>query len=100
MQPDLFGLERYPLAPGHRGVSSSIEAAEVVKPSVPYLQGRVLEYLRAKGPSTTREIARGLSIDYGSIQPRTSELRKLNTIADSGARRKEGKVSVIVWRAV
>lgn len=98
---DLFDYaETYPHAPGHRGVSSSIEAADVVKPSVPYLQGKVLEYLRVNGPSTTREIARGLSVDYASIQPRTSELRKMNKLSDSGQRRKEGRVSVIVWRAV
>lgn len=100
MQPDLFGLERYPEIPGWKRTDTSREAAEAVKPSVPYLQGKVLEYLRANGPSTTREIARGLSIEYASIQPRTSELRKLNKLSDSGARRKEGRVSVIVWRAV
>lgn len=99
-QADLFGLEWYPDAPGHRGVSSSIEAADVAKPCAATLRERVIAFLKRSGPSTTREIARGLSADYASIQPRTSELRKMNEIEDSGKRRKEGKVSVIVWRAV
>jgi len=100
MQPDLFSGEPYPHSPGFRKTDTSRAAAEHVKPSAPHLQQIVLSFLRSRGPATTREIAAGVNVDYASIQPRTSELSKLNKIADSGLRRKEGKVSVIVWRAV
>ena len=97
---DLFTYaERYPHVPGHRGIEPSVEASEVIKPTAAYLQSKVIAFLKQYGPSTSREISAGVGVEYASIQPRTSELKKLLKIRDSGKRKKEGRVSVTVWEA-
>ena len=90
----------YPDAPGHRGIDTSVAAADVIAPSLGRLQRSVLSAIRLAGApgATTNEIADSLGIDRGSVQPRTSELRRRHLIADSGRRRQNdnGK-SAIVW---
>lgn len=100
---DLFGYiepDRYPDAPGHRGVDTSIEAAEAVQPRCGRLQKLTLELVASRGAygATADEAAEACGMDRWSIQPRVSELRKRGLIADSGLRRRNvtGKRAV-VW---
>lgn len=92
--------DRYPDAPGHRGVYTSIAAADAIGPALGRLQHAVFGAIRQAGKcgATTHEIADSLGIDRGSVQPRTSELRRKHMIADSGNRRpnSNGK-NAIVW---
>jgi hypothetical protein len=90
----------YPDAPGHRGIDTSIAAADAIAGSLGRLQRAVLGAIREAGAhgATTNEIAAVLGVDRGSAQPRTSELRRQHVICDSGRRRPNanGK-SAIVW---
>lgn len=102
---DLFGYQQpaqYPDAPGHRRVSTSIEAAEAVAPKMGRLQKMALDAIAERGAFglTADELAELLELDRYSIQPRTSELRRKGLIIDSGKRRRNssGK-SAIVWTA-
>ena len=52
---DLF--ERYPNVPGHRGIDTSITAAEVIKPKSKILRQTVLDALSDYGPMSTFEIS-------------------------------------------
>lgn len=92
----------YPMAPGHRGVDTSIAAARSVEMSTGRLQRIALRAIRAAGARglTTNELAARVRICRDSIQPRTSELRELGLIRDSGGRRPNanGK-NAIVWVA-
>lgn len=101
----LFGTpepNRYPDTPGHRGIETSVEAAESVAPKCGRLQKLTLKAIRDRGAFglTADECAEVLGFDRYSIQPRTSELRRKGLIADSGKRRRNatGK-SAIVWVA-
>lgn len=90
----------YPDAPGHRRVSTSIEAAEAVKPDCGRLQRMTLEAIKRAGVKglTADECARALGMDRWSIQPRTSELRRKGLTIDSGMRRpNETGKRAIVW---
>lgn len=100
---DLFGnqgLERYPHAPGHRGVETSIEAAEDVAPKCGRLQRLTFEAIRERGAAglTFEEAANDLGLDFRSIQPRISELRSRGLVVDSGLRRRNSSGKrAIVW---
>jgi len=104
MNTDLFTWqEQYPMTPGHRGVSSSIEAAEKIKPKVGGMRGRVYGIIKLCGEegTTVEELCAFMKLEAKHVQPRVSELRKLGKVIDSGLKRKsESGVSVIVWKAV
>jgi predicted transcriptional regulator len=90
--PDLFGNpepQRYPDAPGHRGVDTSIEAAETIAGKLGTLQQLALRAIhdRARDGLTFEELAEAVDRDFRSIQPRVSELRKKGLVVDSGLRR-------------
>lgn len=90
----------YPDAPGHRGVDTSIAAAEAIAPCTARLELWVLGAIAEAGfvGRTTNEVAAMLNLDRGSIQPRTSELRSKRLIADSGLRRRNANGKrAIVW---
>ena len=104
-EPDLFGFTpppEYPDAPGHRGVETSIEAAEAIAPKLGRLQRMAEDAILGAGPNglTADELADRLELDRYSIQPRTSELKAKGRIIDSGLRRRNstGKRAV-VWVA-
>lgn len=94
-------LAHYPDSPGHRGVDTSVEAADAIAPRQATLQRQVLDVIVDAGDhgATTNEIADKLQIDRGSIQPRTSELRSKREIMDSGERRENANGKrAIVWK--
>lgn len=92
----------YPIGPGHRDVDTSVAAARDIEISVGRLQRIALRAIRAAGTHglTTNELSAQVRISRDSMQPRTSELRELGLIRDSGARRlnSNGK-RAIVWIA-
>ncbi len=96
-------MTTYPDAPGHRGVDTSVAAAEAFAPKLGYLQKLAEAAIRLAGERglTADELAARLGFDRWSIQPRTSELRRKGVIRDSGQRRPNtsGKLA-IVWIAV
>jgi DNA-directed RNA polymerase specialized sigma24 family protein len=93
----------YPEIPGHRGVETSIEAADAIAPATGRLQTMAYDAIRAAGVDglTADELASVLDVSRWAIQPRTSELRRKHLIIDSGARRRNvtGR-RAIVWVAV
>jgi len=82
----------YPHSAGHRGVSTSIEAVEAINPHLGNLQSKVFADIKASGLSgrTSRECSASLGLDYDSVQPRISELRRMGKVRDSGFRRPNG----------
>lgn len=92
--------DRYPHTAGHRGLGGSVEAAAVITPKLPRLQGAVLDVLEQAGErgATGDEIAAALGWDKYRVRPRTAELRKLGRIMDSHQRRRsEAGIASIVW---
>ena len=92
----------YPDAPGHRGVDTSIEAANAIAPKLGRLQRLAEATIREAGDGglTADELAARLALQRWSIQPRTTELSRKGVIQDSGRRRRNitGKAA-IVWVA-
>ena len=92
----------YPDEPGHRGIDTSVSAARSISVITSRLQRTVLLAIHEVGPRglTSQELADRTGIDFGSVQPRTTELRRRGLIQDSGQRRhnRNGK-RAIVWIA-
>ncbi len=95
-------MTQYPDAAGHRGVDTSIAAADAITPKLGRLQRMAAAAIKDAGPHglTADELSAALDLDRTSIQPRTSELRRKGVIRDSGNRRRNrsGKLA-IVWIA-
>lgn len=93
-------MKGYPDAPGHRGVDTSITAADALAPKLGRLQRLAAAAFHDVGANglTADELAARLDLDRASIQPRTSELKRKGLIRDSGRRRRNasGKAA-IVW---
>lgn len=91
----------YPNEPGFKRTDTSREAAEAMKPSAATLRDKALRAIERAGANglTAEELAATLGVERVSIQPRTSELRELEQIEDSGLRRSNGSGRrAIVWR--
>ena len=92
----------YPDSAGHRGVETSVAAADALAPTLGRLQRMAEVAIREAGwiGLTADELAARLGLDRWSIQPRTSELKRKGRIRDSGQRRPNctGKLA-IVWVA-
>ncbi|MGE0773677.1 MAG: hypothetical protein AB7G25_09160 [Sphingomonadaceae bacterium] len=92
----------YPYAPAPGQTDTSAAAADFLAPKIGRLQRTTLQIIKEAGARgiTTKEIAELCGIDRGSVQPRTSELKLLGLIHDSGYRRcnANGK-KAIVWVA-
>jgi DNA-binding IclR family transcriptional regulator len=85
---------------GYRHTDTSHAAAVDMAGKVITLRAQVLEVLRRHPDGLDSEqIAQLLGREYGSIQPRTAELRNDGLIVDSG-RRHESRFGkrIIVWR--
>jgi len=89
----------YPNIP-HPGVTdTSRQAAESILARSANLQDRVFDVIKER-PSTADEVAEALGESVLSVRPRVSELRALNKVAPTTARRNNrfGR-SQIVWSA-
>lgn len=93
----------YPDAPGHRGIDTSIQAADAIAPKLARLQRFAESTIRDAGPHglTADELAARLNMDRYSVQPRTTELRRKGLIVDSKMRRVNASSGrrAIVWVA-
>lgn len=90
----------YPENPGHRGVDTSIEAAQKVASIAPVLREKVLQGVAAAGANglTVLEGCERFGWDRHGVQPRFTELKVLGKIIDSGQRRRNPSgVRAIVW---
>lgn len=92
--------DQYPNHPGARPIDTSQDAAAALAPHLGRLQKLVLDAIEGAGERglTTDEAASAVNLDRWSVQPRTSELRRLLKIRDSGNRRPNctGRAA-IVW---
>jgi hypothetical protein len=84
--------------PGHSVDDTSIDAADRIAPETELLRNLVLDALKSGG-KTVHETADMLERTVPAVQPRFSELRKLNLIVDSGDRRLNAASgrNAIVW---
>jgi hypothetical protein len=96
--PDLFG-DVYPSVPGYRATDTSQAAAEAIRPKVSVLRQMVLDALSVR-PMTTLEIAHHCRQRYETLQPRSSELKDMGLIEDSGLRwiSRDPRKTAIIWR--
>lgn len=90
-----------PGAPWAKGPSETgYEAAESVAGDVVRLRGLTVRCVGAAGRDglTSEELAEVAQVTFAAIQPRTSELRAIGAIVDSGQRRhnRSGR-RAIVW---
>lgn len=92
--------DRYPDAPGHRGVDTSVAAAEKLADVAGPMRRMVYRAVHEAGAVglTTDEIAAALHMPRYSVQPRTTELKHARRIFDSGRRRSNvSGCKAIVW---
>lgn len=95
-------MDMYPDAPGHRGVDTSVAAAEKIASIAGPLRRMVYRVVHEAGAAgiTTDEIADALGMPRYSVQPRTTELKYDRRIRDSGRRRPNvSGCNAIVWVA-
>jgi len=85
-----------------RGSDTSEAAAVSVDESTPYLRGRVLDYISARGVegATCDEVEGALDMRHQTASPRVNELAGRGAIVDSGRRRKtrSGRNAVVYVR--
>ena len=94
-------MSKYPSEPGFKGdADTGREAAADMHAKCGRLQQVALAGISAAGGGgyTADELAAALGLDRWTIQPRTSELKAMGLIVDSGMRRRNvtGKRAV-VW---
>jgi hypothetical protein len=92
--------DRYPHVPAHSLDDTSTEAADDLKDRVSGLRSTIMGILR-RHECTVHECATLMHLPVPTVQPRFSELRKMELIADTGSRHinaSSGK-RAIVWRA-
>lgn len=99
-QSDLFS-QSYPETPGFADTDTSRDAAKAVRPKASCVREMVLEALRGR-PGTAVQIALRLRLPYESVQPRTSELRAMGLVEDSGKRgpSRDPEKLAIIWRVM
>jgi hypothetical protein len=89
--------------PGHQGDDTGRAAAEKVKPTVEWVQERILEAADRAGRwgITADEVMKELDLKPNNVRPRFTELKILGKLRDSGNRRKnDDGNSVRVWERV
>lgn len=93
----------YPDEPGHRGIDTSVAAAEAMSSVSARYQRMALFAIQVAGARglTAEELAARLGLERTTIQPRTTELRRRGLIRDSAQRRpNRNGHRAIVWIAV
>ena len=96
-------MAAYPATPGHRGIDTSMAAADTIADIAGPLRRMVYKAIFEAGRYglTTDEIAGALGMPRYSVQPRTTELKHDRRIRDSGKRRQNvSGCRAIVWVAV
>lgn len=96
--PDLFGDPRVAIGK----TDTSRAAAEKVQPDAAIIRSRVLRDIRRAGAlgATPSETAGRLKLHILSVRPRTTELKDMGDIVDSGKRRRNARGNnEIVWIA-
>lgn len=94
--------DSYPNSPAVGRTDTSAAAAMAVAPITGRVQRLVWGAINQAGfvGMTTNELAETLQMDRSTVQPRTSELRRLGRIKDSGQRRfNSNRKRAIVWVA-
>jgi hypothetical protein len=95
-------MDFYPHAPALGKTDTSEEAAAFMERSAGTIRDKSLVAIRKAGARglTAAELADALGMERSTVQPRTTELRLMDRIADSGRRRPNpnGK-RAIVWIA-
>ena len=87
-------------APAQRHSPTSVAAAASLDAcTLNALQRRVLEYLKANGPSTDEEIANGLGMNPSTERPRRIELQRRGLVVEAGARKTASGRQAVVWQA-
>jgi len=94
-------MTNFPTQDNHRGVDTSIDAAEMASTMSSQLRALVLKVLfRHESGLTVDELCKREGYARYSLQPRFTELKKLGLIRDSGERRRnESGANAIVWVA-
>lgn len=92
----------YPYSPAPGQTDTSAEAASAIEHLTARVQRLVLAAIKSAGTNglTAHELAVALKMERTTVQPRTSELRRLGRIKDSGQRRlNPNSKRAIVWVA-
>jgi hypothetical protein len=79
----------YPHTPGHRGVDTSILAAQKVEPQSKRVRDLIVQALSGPfrdGGASSHLLSHYLKVDYATVQPRVSELLKMGVIVASKAK--------------
>lgn len=71
----------------HLGNPQSIEAHKRVLHSKEETYKRIIEVLKTRGPSTSKEIATALGVQLNCVSGRYSELKALGRIQETGIKR-------------
>lgn len=93
-------IDAYPSTPGHRGIDTSVAAAEAVAHIAGPLRRIVFKAIHEAGGRglTIDELSAVTGLPRYSTQPRTTELKHDRRIRDSGHRRPNASgCNAIVW---
>lgn len=96
-------MDMYPHAPAQGKTDTSAEAADAMERCAGTVRDKALVAIQKAGERglTAAELANVLDMERTTVQPRTTELRLMDRITDSGMRRPNpnGK-RAIVWTAI
>lgn len=93
-------LTMFDFAP-HVAIATSFAAAREIQGDAANLRQRVLDYLKARGPSTDEEMQKRIPMAPNTQRPRRRELQLKGYIEPSGRCRKtKSGRKAIVWRLV
>ncbi len=98
-----FGDRPYPESPGYKELTTSKDAARIMKSRAGDLRERVYTAIRAAGMLglTADQAAAAIGESVLAIRPRVTELAKTERIERTGERRvNESGLHAAVWRAV
>jgi hypothetical protein len=94
---DLFSYPHYNGTPPHSNPTTSLEAAEAIRPSAGSLRAKVLAYLTLYPHSTDEDIQLGLGMDGNTQRPRRRELEQMGKIRESGIKRLKSGRNAKTW---
>lgn len=86
---DTLFADRYPHVPGHRGVDTSVAAAQSIAPHVSQIAQNIENLIRSRGEygSTYSEVMASLGLGAPTVSARLRELVLHNRITASDLRR-------------